>query len=579
MGKVFINKGNVPFTLIDIVDSNTTPFTLSDKIIDIISPSDGRKTVNVSTRTYCAICVKESDVANYTTNLGCRRYNSEYVEDYPFDTTSSDVSTLNFDGKQTVNGTSYLFNTTEYTYIPTSAAAYKWNIAIINTNTGDLIPYVEIKTYNIVNNCLYLSDFSPETVTENESVTISLYAKVGYTFDTNNMPIATMGNTTYNFVIDSENNRTCNCTITSVTNDITISGSAILHISNNIVNTSFIIEPKTGNVTITCNTNEGYLFNGDVQLSYTVETDVGGYRTVTSNFTVNDAKTSATITYDFTNITFYGGAQINGTAVLNPDIPSSSYKFINVYKLTSEELENLSKVRFTRYTPNEGLQYIDLGYYVTSLKRFYCNIPTVGNVQQEIVLADISTGVTCSLVSSDYTTADCGIVKIENNTQNSNDYTNTIIEAFLPFVGSVSLETDKYMNRNINLIYIFGIISGKCCAVFKDNDTSAILDIFNGEIAEDVPYILNNIAYQMLGNLSPIESVIYGQVEKNPKIFVTYRDNLSEDNTILFSTSLYSKLSELSGLNIIDHIDITINDITNDEIDLIISVLNDGVIF
>lgn len=325
---------------------------------------------------------------------------------------------------------------------------------------------------------------------------------------------------------------------------------------------------RNDSVTFNVLPNTGY----EITNAYLRYTDtVGGLDTL--YFTIADDKLSATYTFDTSQMA-KSATQIfiYVTTQLSANVPTTSIKFIDVYKLSGDNLVELSSKRWYIADSTNPQNVVDLAYYISSIKKFYCNIPTSGT--GNIALAWFDTGISADIVSSDFTSIDCGTLTIDNPNNNNNDFTNTEIQILLPFIGIQTLDPYKIIGNSVHLYYKVSTITGDCIAVIECNDI--IIYSFTGNISENIPYVLNNVQWQLKGAIEVNSTVLYGFT---PILTVFYHDNYNDNNTILLNDEKYTLLSDLTDLNYVDDVVITDSSIPENVSNEIERVLNNGVIF
>lgn len=592
MARTFYNKSNVTAYLL-VYTMTTTDSTDISQVIEI--PANGSYDIanldeTYQTSTYTSfIAVKDNSynsfgyVANTSTSytptfsytacrMGiCTTYNNEtyYTSSQNFNLTaashiyfsfSNDTSASNvIDGLNVTNATLKFtrpFVSKTWDVYALYDIEYTSNIGdltlTITPNTGYMFSSYEIDVYITANGTRYGFIFS-----DNSGTTDSVSQTVRIT----GTPI------THAEVTNGEN------TGMSGRGTVQISGSHMVNATFDYTPTDNLYTGDTVNITITANT--GYIFSSD-DLPY-VSVTSGGIYEDTANFTLSDDLSVGTLSY--TPPTTWSKVisiliSIEATATLKPDVPTTSYSFVNIFALDETQLSEIAKYRFYVADENSPVNLVDLGYYVSSLKRFYCDIPVNEDVSQNVVLGNIDTGVSCSLVSGDFITLNCGNVTIESTNENENDYQNTVY-IILPFCGQQTLDSNLIMNRTINVAYSVSIISGECVITITDVDTSVVLYTFTGNISENVPYIINNILWELKGNFDNPSSVLYGFI---PKLVIVYHENYN--STGLYNDSKYGVVSDIAtNLCMIDDVIMMSNGLTDDEYNNIITELHNGVIF
>lgn len=117
--------------------------------------------------------------------------------------------------------------------------------------------------------------------------------------------------------------------------------------------------------------------------------------------------------------------------------------------------------------------------------------PDVGT-PRNIKLGLWQTNVSMPPVLSQWHEHNCGVVTLPEFWGSALDYApNTKVSIFLPFIGSVTLNTDEVMNRQIGLIYRIDLLSGQCVAMITvpglDGQTGSVLYQYTGECGVSVP--------------------------------------------------------------------------------------------
>lgn len=362
----------------------------------------------------------------------------------------------------------------------------------------------------------------------------------------------------------STSDSTVSCTLTGTATDNHI--TVTFNVPNG-VGTVSPENPVIGDVlTFTIKANDSYVIT---QAYYTIS---GAFGTENVNYTISDDKKTATATYDSSENPTIRQVSNFGITELSENVPTVSIKFINANVLTGENLIELSKKRWYIADSNYPQNIVDLAYYISSLKKFYCNIPT--STTGNIYLAWYDTGIEAGVVASDIITIDCGSVDVERPNNNINDYTNTQIQILVPFIGIQTLDPDLIIGKSVHLYYKVSTITGDCVAFIAVNDV--IYYEYTGSMCEDIPYVLNNIAWQLKGSVDFNSSVLYGFI---PVLTVMFHSNYNDNETILLTDEKYTKLSDVTGLNYIDDVVIDDMSIPDDVRILIQSELANGVIF
>lgn len=450
---------------------------------------------------------------------------------------------------------------------------------------------IQVAKVTITQNLTGCYTESPTIWNVGASGTITLKLQDDYEWDTDNLPILTTTTTesdgfggkktvTKTIATATIESNEAIIKFTDLPSNATLTGTAKVKVKTVTIRDGSLANctcshtpegsplPVDTEVTFTFIPNDGYEFGGDSPyIRY--GTSLGDY--TTESATIAEDKASATLVH-----TIGKDDQIitcNGTATIKQEIPTTSYDFINVYNCTRQNIKDLAKYRFVVADADSPYNIIDLAYYVTSLRKFYCNVPT--SINANIVMATIDSKISAKLVSQDDFNIDCGQVTIESTNNNVNDYNNTTCELYLPFIGIVTVDSTKIIGRTLNLSYKVSSLSGDCRAIITDDDTKFTLYEYEGNISDTIPYILNNIDWQMKGEL-PNSQLIDSFV---PYVLVTYHNNYNDNETVLLNDNKYSLLSNLKGLNCVSNVIINDTSIPDDEKDCILNALENGVIF
>ena len=103
---------------------------------------------------------------------------------------------------------------------------------------------------------------------------------------------------------------------------------------------------------------------------------------------------------------------------------------------------------------------------IIGLHKVYATPATSG--AQTIKVGYLDSGVSANVVSSQYTTIDCGTVTLSEYFHNVFDYSPyTQINLYLPFIGIVSLDNADVMRASIHIVYHVDVLSGACLAEVK----------------------------------------------------------------------------------------------------------------
>ena len=248
-----------------------------------------------------------------------------------------------------------------------------------------------------------------------------------------------------------------------------------------------------------------------------------------------------------------------GQVIPSPEI--DKYGIITIYNPTSDELTNISKVRYKSIDGGT----VDLGQFITKLHRLF--VPVTTENKAVVMLGGYTTNVECGVIESDTITVSCGDITVNEVYENENDYKNTQCEIYLPFIGNNTVNTADIMNKVISLEYRINVISGDCLAILKAGDI--VVNTFSGNCSFTIPYIMNEFS---LVNKVDINAEYLNDF--TPYLLIRRKDGV---NNGISSIARKAPLNEFSGLVQVDTAFLQIN-APRQEIDLLESVLQAGVI-
>lgn len=169
-----------------------------------------------------------------------------------------------------------------------------------------------------------------------------------------------------------------------------------------------------------------------------------------------------------------GGGAFDDSSDLIPDsslptLSSANTGFTRIYNPTLSQVQDLAQYLWTDETLIQTLwnkikQYFEdpmqaiIGFNLVPVP-----VPDAGT--KNFALMYIDTGVSMNVAASQFVDRDCGTLKIEPYFGSALDYApHTKISIFLPFIGTVQLNTDEVMNRTLQVKYRVDICSGSCVA-------------------------------------------------------------------------------------------------------------------
>ena len=143
---------------------------------------------------------------------------------------------------------------------------------------------------------------------------------------------------------------------------------------------------------------------------------------------------------------------------------------------------------------------------IIGVHKIFASPPVSGS--GSITVGYLNSGVSANLVSGQYTTVNCGTVKVKEQFGNVFDYTDTHIRLYLPFIGIVDLDTADVMRGSVSVVYHVDVITGACLAEVKitRDGSGGTLYQYAGDAA--VRYPISSGSY--MGVVAGIASAVGG---------------------------------------------------------------------
>lgn len=236
--------------------------------------------------------------------------------------------------------------------------------------------------------------------------------------------------------------------------------------------------------------------------------DIGAYDSI--NFAT--AKTLADYLVDYVSGNPYspggysgpgggdGDFELDSDAIDFPDLPTLSATdagFVSLWIPTGLELRNLA-----RYMWNTDILTIDFWKklvgdpidLILSLAIYPTTIDTESDTKS-VTVGFINTGVEMHYRNSQYIDVDCGTLSIPEYWAAYMDYSPySKVSIFLPYIGTKPLNVDDVMNQDLHIRYRIDLVSGSCVAMIKVGDR--VLYQFTGTCATAIP-----VNSQQMGNI------------------------------------------------------------------------------
>lgn len=176
-----------------------------------------------------------------------------------------------------------------------------------------------------------------------------------------------------------------------------------------------------------------------------------------------------------------------------PSISAAQSGLVTLFKPSLTELRDLGSYLWTNLTDfieNLNKIFVNPMDYLIALNIVPCN-PSTGT-RRAIKIGSFTTYIEMAPVESQWYEFDCGYVNIPEYWGSALDYSPyTKISLFLPFIGSVHLNTDEVMNKRIGVKYRVDLLSGQCVAMVTVaslvDQTDSVYYQYTGECSVSVP--------------------------------------------------------------------------------------------
>ena len=185
----------------------------------------------------------------------------------------------------------------------------------------------------------------------------------------------------------------------------------------------------------------------------------------------------------------------DGDTPVAPPVTGSASSLYAIYNPTLAEINSFGAWLWSdNFIDQIKKLFSDPMQAIIGLHKIYAQ-PITGGAQN-IKVGYLDSGVSSAIVANQYTTIDCGTVKLAEQFHNVFDYAPfTEVNLYLPFIGIVRLDVSDVMRASIHIVYHVDVLSGACLA-----DVKVVRDSSGGTL------------YQYAGNASvtlPISSGSY----------------------------------------------------------------------
>lgn len=533
---------------------------------------------------------------NHCSNNGVTTYSSDKQTDIVltaesgFEFTSQPTAVYTANGlSNTVKGVISDNKLTATITLPSGITGISTDISITGNATAIVVPVTHIVSYTL-SNC---TSSGETTYYDNSDLVITLTADTGYIFKSENLPQAywhsvLQGDNTVNAILQNEGKNAVITIPSGISYDITddtiqITGTAvsdgsnpnhdILYTLSNAKHNNVTQYTDNGTVNIVLTADTDCLFSADnkpkIHYTYIQDNPYTPTVSVTEDFILSEDRKTATFT--LSGYTIDGNIDVTGIATVQTPV-ETGYGIITIYKPTAENLDAISRLRFTIGVDTEGLPKVgDIAQYISVLKKFYIDIPTTKSEPvklQKYVLTDV----VAPLIENDRITIDCGSINVTGMYNNAIDL-KADTSIYLPFCNGLNnISTDKIMNKTVRLAYDVSLLNGQCVAKLFDTDNN-VLATFNGDVSIDIPF------------MSDWQTAINGKIGNNVQFlygltpFIQIKEQSAIESVYGFKTYKPTMLkNEINGYCEVENIELDGINATLQEKEEITRLLSNGII-
>lgn len=533
---------------------------------------------------------------NHCSNNGITKYSSDKQSDIVltaengFEFTSQPTAVYTANGvSETITGVISDNKLSATITLPLGITGITTDISVTGNATAIVEPVTHIVHYTL-SNC---TSSGETTYYDNSDLIITLTADTGYVFKAENLPRAywhnaLQGDNTVNATLQNNGKNAVITVPSGISYDITddtieISGTAESESGNHTHNILYTLSNSTHNdvtqytdndtVNIVLTADADCLFSADnkPKISYTYIQDNPFAPTVgmTEDFTLSSDRKKALFT--LSGYTISGDIEVTGVATVQTPV-ETGYGIVTIYKPTAENLDAISRLRFTIGVDTEGLPQVgDIAQYISVLKKFYIDIPTTKSEPvklQNYVLTDV----VAPLIENDRMTIDCGSIEVKGLYNNAIDL-KAETSIYLPFCNGLnSISTDKIMNKIVRLVYDVSLLNGQCVAKLYDTANN-VLATFNGDVSIDIPF-MSDWQTAINGKIGNNVQFLYGFIP-----FIQIKEQSAIESLYGFKTYKPTILkNEISGYCEVENIELDGINATLQEKEEITRLLSNGII-
>ena len=300
-----------------------------------------------------------------------------------------------------------------------------------------------------------------------------------------------------------------------------------------------------------------------------------GYNTDTGEYDVIPLQDDLTFTVNFIKNRSGNFAGLPLTVKPQPDV--EQIPFVKLYNVEVNELEQLSKYRFTELYKDpdpSGIGNIifvnqqdqDLARFIMSLYKYPFKIENTEYTQ--ILVGNELTDIFAGSVNTQFYEINYGDIHISKTVWGGVSFKNVTVELFVPFFNKITLDVDEVLDNTLQLKLNVNLFNGKGTLIVKSKKTGMVIHSENQQIGQYIPYVMGDTIKSEIGTDILQNDVINPYVEVKKHI-PTNTKELQPLSTTKLDYRMYHIQSENVVLNV---------RATNQEKDEISKLLSKGVI-
>ena len=528
-------------------------------------PPAGKQFAATTTPTTSSIYIKQTD------KYGKPQY-------FPFDISNPLRATLTYSEMTGVSNKQFFVDVVDYV-----APVLTWGTAPANTQLGTDATFTwsgGVAPYSVV-------VVGPDGMTEHDNITgletgnYSLHTQTGNSIGVYSITVtdsASPAATLTSSIDVTEVPIVAYYNIKQIDLDNAANAHAVLKVGNTpaVLGTPVAI----GDV-ITATADAGYEFamitNPDIpsaQIASVYFVETSKYGNKNTSFTLSADKKTCTFTMvENTGEFVYNQIKLSSVQ-LTPDVTGTN----NIYKIDKDILSAVNRKRFKIVsdggtTPNETV--FDYGQFILSVLSLPFAIPEQYVLNDEnIILANLDTGVKAPALSSDLIKIDMGSITVNPVNNNLLDYINTVAIMRLPRVDSIAIDLEYVIGKTLNIEYLLDCYTGRATVNIVSSETGETVVSKQVDIGVSVPYInIHNDAQLSNDNVEVSgDNGIY-----TPFIELVKIDTLLSDGMFTIPIIDENELTNQTGFIRVEEINLN-SSATRNEKNELISILRNGVI-